>query len=269
MNQGKVKLSNVSDACPFRECDGSGWVWYKDWALRTEPVRDEWKEECKCNQLKLNKLKISHSSVPEVFKDVRFSDFSLDVYKEEGREYAELAKNAAEKFVFDFSSVQDTRKGIYLKGKEKGSGKTRLLCSLSNEFNSKHPKLLAVYKTAEGILEEVKEKINQKRSTNPVFEFYSNVDLLIIDNFGLEMHKYTEWADNLFAKILNTRLENSRITCFASNSSIKELDDIYKKGKIRSVVSDMAIEVPMPIQDVGKKIAQNESLRAERILFSK
>jgi primosomal protein DnaI len=125
------------------------------------------------------------------------------------------------KWMDDFYSKFDLTtnlKGLYLHGSF-GSGKTYLLTALLNELEqSKGASTLIVY--FPDVLRELKEDFDSM--SYKMYEFM-HVDILLIDDIGAE--KVTDWGrDEILGTILQSRMNNKKITFFTSNLTINELE---------------------------------------------
>jgi len=70
-----------------------------------------------------------------------------------------------------------------------------------------------------------------------LIEYYSILDFLILDDFGVE--NTSEWAFQLLYIIINRRYENEKITVFTSNYSLQKLIDKLGDERIPSRISQM------------------------------
>ncbi|WP_209020951.1 DnaA ATPase domain-containing protein [Evansella clarkii] len=272
MKVGKTKITTPNDNCQFNECDGSGWIWWKDWRLRHEPVMDEWKEPCKCLKQKEIQSKIHYSHVPENFRDATINNFDVCIYKkQESQEIAKLAKTAAKNFVWFFSEMQKQGKGLYFYSRMKGSGKTRLISSISNAINSRHSEVKSIYIQTDLLLKSMQRTWGNKNTSvtsHDVMEMYMDADLLILDDLGVEMlEDKSGWIERTMTTLVNSRMESKKITIFSSNYRISELDSIYRQGRIQSRVEEMAVEIEMPEECIRSDKAKKENEDLEHLLF--
>ncbi|QBQ08041.1 primosomal protein DnaI [Spiroplasma gladiatoris] len=128
-------------------------------------------------------------------------------------------------FVSDKSNV----KGIYLYG-EPGVGKTYMMKLIANSFANNDQKVVVV--TMNRLIKVVKETFNNyiNNDYNKFLDLCTNVDVLILDDIGSE--PVTEWSrDELLFGLLNTRLENNKLTFFTSNLSLDDLKKYYTSTK--------------------------------------
>lgn len=272
-NQQSIqKITVPSEKCPYKKCDGSGWIWYKDWSKRKKGSneKDEWWEECECNKELELRRKLRFAKIPQKFQGVTVQSFDISVYKNtEEREKAALAKKAALNYLKHFDVMREKGKGLYLSSHTKGCGKTRLISSIANAL-IKHYKVDLIYLTAEGLLNELKRTFDTDESSTELISLFHTVDVLVIDDFGVEAGNEgaTDWAERTFTDILDERLVSKKITLFTSNFRIKDLDRVYKAGRISGRIKEMTLEVYMPEEKVRERKAELENQDLESLLFS-
>lgn len=147
---------------------------------------------------------------------------------------------------FDLSK---SMKGLYLHGSF-GSGKTYLLTALFNELEKTKNASTEIIYFADALrdLKDDWENFSYKMKR------YMNVDLLLIDDIGAE--KVTEWGrDEVLGTILQTRMNNNKITFFTSNLTIQELEqhlslanngvDKVKARRILERVKQLTIDIEL------------------------
>lgn len=267
-----------SDKCPHKKCDGTGWLWIKDWSKRhlNDPENpDEWKEPCDCYSQLMKQREISRkldlASVPTIFKHATVHSFDPDKYtKDDSKSIAKVAKKAAENFVKNYRNLEGQGKGLYLYSDVKGSGKTRLISSISNALVKVHGVDLA-FITADDLLSQVKKTYRKESemSEDQVIKMFRNVEVLVIDDVAVEKTREnsSEFAERIFFNVLNYRLDNRKTTLFTSNKTIDDLTDIYREGRVHSRIKKMAIEIYMPEESIRDQEAESENEEFERILF--
>lgn len=279
-------LTIASEKCPQNKCDGTGWIWYKDWSIRNIPrserVRDEkgnipddeWWGKCDCfeqmeRQREIDR-KLDLSNVPPIFAGARVSSFKIDKYqKEESREIATLAKKAAGNYVFNFDKMRESGKGLYFHSEIKGSGKTRIASSIANALVREHGVSFAFIKSAD-LMEQVKKAMFDKDSKvtrGDVIKTFRDVELLVIDDLALK--ETTEFEEGILYDLMDYRLEHKKPTIFTSNVTIAELEDIFPGGRVNKRINKMALEIFMPEESVRDQEAEEEDAALEEILFGK
>ena len=86
-----------------------------------------------------------------------------------------------------------------------GYENTHLAASISNEIIRN--KKIALLERTSSITDRIKESFNKTVTTeSEIMELYSNVDMLIIDDFGSET--ISKWALERLYRIINNRYEN-------------------------------------------------------------
>lgn len=267
-------LTKPSDNCPYNKCDGTGWIWIKDWSKRnsyTPDENDEWQEKCDCHEQLAKQKEINNkldlSSVPTIFKDATVASFDVNRYRaREDVDAAVIAKKAAGNFVANYESMKEHGKGLYLFSKIKGSGKTRLISSIANALIKVHGVDLAFLK-ANDLLSQIRKTFgdNAETSEMEIIKIFRNVEVLVIDDIAVE--KPSEFAERIFFDITDYRLENKKTTLFTSNKTIEGLNEIYKEGRVQSRIKKMCIEIYMPEESIRDREADSENEAFEKILF--
>lgn len=92
------------------------------------------------------------------------------------------------------------------------------------------PELLLLFKTSYS-------KVDGGFSETELLKAYSNVDFLVLDDFGVD--RTTDWAFQLLYIIINRRYENMKITIFTSNLKLSELADKLGDDRITSRIQQM------------------------------
>ena len=86
-----------------------------------------------------------------------------------------------------------------------GHENTHLAASIANEII--RDKKIALLERTSSIIDRIKESFNKTVTTeSEIMELYSNVDMLIIDDFGSET--ISKWALEKLYRIINNRYEN-------------------------------------------------------------
>ncbi|AYC30024.1 ATP-binding protein IstB [Paenisporosarcina cavernae] len=267
-------LTIPSDKCPHRSCDGSGWIWKKDWSKRTPEFReesDEWQEPCACyeQRKKQNEIsrKIDLSGIPFIFREATVRSFDPLLYKsQKSIDTATIAKQAAVKFIENFEEMKNAGKGLYLFSEKKGSGKTRLASSIANALVKVHGVDIAFLK-ANDLLSQIKKTFSNEISTSEIdiIQVFRKVEVLVIDDIAIE--KPSEFAERVFFDIVDYRLEHKKVTFFTSNKTIENLAKIYKEGRVHSRINKMCLELYLPEESIRDDEAEKENADIEKILF--
>lgn len=202
--------------------------------------------------------------MPEEFRSLKISEFKANLYESpEARSKAEAARRAATKFVKEYEMFKEKGKGLYFYSYEKGSGKTRLAASIGNALVSVH-RARVKFVTTLDLLDEIKATYNKESamSENKLLEAVKSVDVLILDDIGVE--EPTGWVKEKLYNILNSRMDNKKVTVFTSNSTVAELrhDD-----RIKSRIEKMAFPVYMPDESIRSSMAKKENDELMDILF--
>lgn len=252
----------TSNQCPYEKCDGSGLIWIVDHQENTEFMR-----ECKCKEEKALERLMRSAKVPEEFRNAKIASFHIDWYKtEKSKQRAAIAKRASVNYVKKFREMQEQGKGLYFYSYEKGSGKTRLASSVGGALIQQH-QAQVLFTTAVDCLAEIRKTFgeNSKKSTSELIDTIKNVDVLIIDDIGVE--KVSDWVEQTFTTILEYRLTNKKVCIFTSNMSIEELDKKYTEGRISSRIEKMAFPIYMPDESIRSELAKKENVELQAMLY--
>lgn len=140
----------------------------------------------------------------------------------------------------------DIVKSSYLFGKV-GTGKTvqaifLALADLRNGFvkEEQEGSHSALFISVPELLFEFKNTYSNPESEtteNDLIKKYSTVDLLILDDFGVE--KTTDWSFQLLYIIINRRYENMKKTIFTSNFSLTQLAEKLGDDRLPSRIQQM------------------------------
>ncbi|WP_165786624.1 ATP-binding protein [Heyndrickxia camelliae] len=261
-----------SDKCPYHKCDGTGWIWKRDWSKRHLPnKKDEWQEQCDCYEQLMKQREIERkldlAQIPPIFKDATVNSFDVNLYKQsDSRETATTAKKAAANYVSNFKTMQEYGKGLYLFSEVKGSGKTRLVSSIANALMKMYGVDLAFLK-ADDLLTQIKKTFNGKTESteSEIIQLFRNVEVLVIDDIAVE--KSTDFAERVFFNVLDYRLEHKKVTLFTGNKTIDNLGNVYIEGRVSSRIKKMSLEVYMPEESIRDDEAESENKELEKILF--
>lgn len=154
---------------------------------------------------------VSFYETSKFLKEAKMKDIYLD---DKSRE--EVLKYI-KRFIKEFPNV----KGIYLYGSF-GSGKSYILNALLNEISKKGQKCVSVYYPT--LLKKLKDSFSSKTLYyEQIFNELEMADILLIDDIGAENN--TAWArDEVLGSLLQSRMDNGRITFFTSNFNLEELE---------------------------------------------
>jgi len=138
----------------------------------------------------------------------------------------------------------DKVEGTYLWGRI-GSGKTiqavfMMLAKQRIDFINACPNRgKSIFITVPELLLEFKAgySTNEGPTEAELVEKYSDIPLLILDDFGVE--RTTDWSFQLLYIIINRRYENMKMTIFTSNFNLAELAEKLGDDRIPSRIQQM------------------------------
>lgn len=244
--EAKSQTLHLQTDCP--DCGGSGWIWSGD----NNGI--PYCEECHCGIRKKMILQnqLQFAEMPDMYKECRFSNMKSSVYQlPESKEIFIQAAKAVKYWLENIQQMQKQGIGLYIYSNSKGSGKTRLVCSMANEMIEKHQKSVK-FTTSLKILDEIKSTWGErgKNAENKLISDLTYADILIIDDFGAESGK--DWINEKFYGIINGRYVDKKTTIFTSNYPISRLkyDD-----RITNRILERSLEIPFPEESVREHIA--------------
>lgn len=252
-------LTAISDECPYHSCNGSGFIRVAQVENGEEVVRFK---KCECMGVKQRPEIKRQSKIPLEYQNCTIKSFDIGLYQDQ--ETARSAKKAAVNFVTNFIAFQQQGKGVYLYSKTKGSGKTRLACSIANALIQTQKIQVKFLRTLD-LLDMIKDtyKKNSGLSEKEVLDSIKYSKVLILDDIGAE--KPTEWVCGIFLSLLDYRISNRLVTLFTSNVHKEKLkldervvDRIYK----------MALDIHLPEESIRRLESEKEAEALKKLLQS-
>ena len=221
---------------------------------KDKPGTYDYFEPCSCiksdvNQIVKNNRKFA--AVPGLYADANFDNFRTDLYTNvTSKQLAVCAKNDSIRYVMNFDKMEQNGMGLYIFSNARGSGKSRLASSISNELVN-----IGVrnkFASASGILSEIQKSWNDKDiSEEKIIRNYIEPKVLIIDDLGARSGK--DWMDERFLMIIDNRYQSNKVTIFTSNYDVSNLP--FKDMRIIDRLSDVDRfhKVKMPDETVRVK----------------
>lgn len=243
----------VSDKCPYKQCDGSGYIVLKNNLGEVKMAI------CNCRRDKELLTKFKFAKIPIDLQDCTVKEFRTDIYQVEvNRMKAEFAKRVATEFTENFHEFKDQGKGLYLYSKTTGSGKSSLAVSIANDI-IRRLDVNVLYISSANMLNELKNTFDNKNGIREldILNYFGNVEVLIIDDFGVE--KASDWSESIFTQILEERMNYKKVTILTSNLSVEELSGKYPAGRIQSRIEKITFPLAMPEESVRSILAAEEN----------
>jgi len=244
-----LKDSVIStNVCP--KCNGSGWIYYTENGY-------EFGKKCECWDKLVASRRLQFAELPEAFKDVKLSNFSLTCYKTiESRNVIAVAAKGVKHYLDNFKELQVRGMGLYLYSIAKGSGKTHMSVGIANELLKAHQVKFAGSTT---IIKEIKRTWNKKpgeygETESQLLDSLAEVEVLIIDDFGTETP--AGWINDKFYQIINDRYVSRKVTIFTSNS---ELDKLNYDDRITNRIKERTYQIAFPEESVRDYIAEKNN----------
>lgn len=259
LNEGvPLNYQSMTSKCPLGKCDGTG-VFNFTKTVNGQEINYYAVCDCQKDRTQMKK----RSDIPFVFSDCTINSFDVERYDEANKLLAKAAKKAAAKYIFDYACFKEEGKGLYLQSNTKGSGKTRLACSIGNALIQAKFISVKFVKTIE-LLENIKSTYNNKSdiSQKMVIDNVKHAEMLILDDIGAE--NPTDWACEIFLNILDYRITNKLPVIFTSNI---RMDNLKLDERIIDRIFKLAIEMKMPEESIRRKESTEENEALEKILY--
>lgn len=223
-------------------------------------------EPCQCVKGGISKTVMANrkfATVPGLYTDATFDNFRTDIYSNvNSRQLIHVAKSEAMKYVINFDKMQQNGMGLYIFSRARGSGKSRLASTISNELINVGVR--NKYASASGILSEIQRTWNEKSmSETKIIENYVEPKVLIIDDLGARSGQ--SWMDEKFLMIIDNRYQNNKVTIYTSNYEVGDLP--FKDMRIIDRLSDVDRfhKIRMPDETVRVK---SRSVDGKKDLFN-
>lgn len=232
--------------CPL--FNDEGWIYVK-----VEDNIQPTVKPCKCQEQIRREKRLKFANLPNTFKNVYLSNFNINLYQ--NQEQIAVACNLIKIYLDNLDENLNNGMGLYIYSDTKGSGKTRMLVSLANEFLKRG--MQVKFATSIAIINEIKRTWNEEVEIgeSQLLSALINTKVLMIDDFGIETYK--KWIEERFYHIINERYINKKPTFFTSNV---ELDNLEYDDRIKNRVLEVCYQIHFPEESIRKYIA-NENQR--------
>ncbi|KAK9680647.1 IstB-like ATP binding protein [Popillia japonica] len=213
----------------------------------------------------LLKRRLSFAELPESLKDVTLETFTINAYENpKSKDTARKACEGIKYYLKNFNSLKTAGMGLYIHSNTKGSGKTRMAASVANHI-MQNTTLQARFATSTRIITEIQSIWDDKTGTQSVSKLLndlSRISVLIIDDFGTEIHK--AWVEEKFYQIINERYINNLPTIFTSNCRLEQLkyDD-----RITNRIEEKTFQIAFPEESVNLPTIFTSNCRLEQLKY--
>jgi DNA replication protein DnaC len=212
--------------------------------------------ECDCRKERVKNSRLKFANIPESFKDMELKTFRTDVYRlKKSKEDINIVVGIIKAYLNELDTQKAQGMGLYIFSSTKGSGKTRLAASISNELLKKY-NMQVKFAVSTAIINEIKKTWDKKSEYTESKLLYDlgNTEVLVIDDFGTEDIK--GWINERFYSIINDRYINKKITIFTSNYA---LSDLKYDDRITNRIKERTYQLPFPEESVREYIAEKNN----------
>lgn len=215
-------------ACPFGECDGSGFV--VDEASNTA-------FDCRCRPAQIAKRRTRNleARIPSRYRDISFDQLTgtdLVAFPEQIR--------VVRRFVARIDENVASGRGVWIEG-DIGTGKT-MLAMLISKAALDAAATVAIYSLPR-LLNLIREAIEREEGVVGFLDRLATVDLLHIDDVGAENR--TDWALEQLYSIVNTRYEERRSIVVTTNLKPHELAEQIGERTVSRLIEMCGDPLPL------------------------
>jgi len=213
---------------------------------RYEPGMYEFFVPCSCTKGQVSQIEKNnrrYANVPGLYADASIENFRQDLFKEiRSNQALHDARNNAIRYITAFSQYEKEGIGLYIWSKVKGSGKSRLASTISNELTEQG--IRNRFASASSMLSEIQQSWNDKSlSEKRIIDSYIKPRLLIVDDIGAKSGQ--NWMDEKFFQIIDARYQQGKPTIFTSNYSPENLPfDARIQDRICDIERFVQIKMP-------------------------
>lgn len=257
------KSHSTSEVVECSHCNDLGYIYNHE----TNSCR-----ECTfCNKLEKERqaTRICRANIPKKYKDARIENFLVDIYPEGAQEGIKQIVLQCSNYIKYFERIKtmDGCTGLYLYSGAKGSGKTRMACSIANGILDKG--IAVHYCTSVELLDRFRSTFNYQNkemdaeSLTTIMHYLINVPVLIIDDIGTE--KQTDWVMEKLFEVIDSRVSNNGITIYTSNFPMAQLT---LGTRIISRINESATKIKFPEVSIRGEISNKRNLEMQKFLLN-
>ncbi len=167
-----------------------------------------------------------------------FKNFSIDYYSDSSQNGEQSPKkrmslilNFCKEYAANFKKDSPS---LLMTGST-GLGKTHLSLAIANEAIDKG--FGVIYSSAQNMISNMeKEKFKGFFDYNPSEKYYSECDLLIIDDLGTEYS--TSFSSAAIYNVINSRIMRRKPTIISTNLSMRELEKYYNQRMVSRIIGN-------------------------------
>lgn len=191
--------------CPdcFAQCNACGDLGY---TFERDDRGREIAQPCGCREIDRKILLYNQAKLPAQFFDAEMGNFDVRAHK------SLKEAHTAAKFLYRNYKGGDW-KGLLLMGGV-GVGKTRLVCSLLNDFTLKH-QIPCLFQEFTALLSTIKSQYDQGISETGLLAKISEVEILVVDELG--KGRGSDWEVGILDQIISNRYAQKKTTLFTTN----------------------------------------------------
>jgi DNA replication protein DnaC len=232
-------------ACPFGECDGSGFVTDMD-AYVARPCR------CRPQRVAQAKARRLSAVIPRRYRGVSFDRPPVN-------QMDPTVVRQVRRFVDDIDARLDAGRGLWLTG-DVGTGKTTLAMLVSRSALERG-RTVAIYSMPR-LLSELRKTFDDDSDVSylGLLDSLASIDLLHLDDVGSE--RTSEWVLEQLYAIVNSRYEEERSIVLTTNLDHEQLKDQIGERTVSRLVEMCGAE-PLRLFGDDRRVVFDVSAPAE------
>jgi DNA replication protein DnaC len=234
---GGPTATSASSPCPYGTCDGSGFVIDESTNTATDC-------RCRAGQIAKRRSRRLEARIPSRYREISFEQLKgtdLVAFPEQIRVVRRFAARIEENL--------DLGRGVWIMG-DVGTGKT-MLAMLISKAALDAGRTVAIYSLPR-LLGLIRESIDDKRGVIGFLDLLASVDLLHIDDVGVENR--TDWVLEQLYSIINSRYEQERSVVLTTNLEPSELAEQIGARTVSRLVEMCGDPLPLFGEDRRREL---------------
>ena len=177
------------------------------------------------------------SGLPEKYRSMTFDNFRTDIYTDP----ADMTRKLARIHHFIDALAEGRPMGNLMLRGYVGRGKTHLSAAIANACIERD--LIVVYRRVDDLLELIRvckfERGLDSEETSRTLDLLYNSDLLILDDFGAEVH--TAFAIDELTRLIEERNLRNKSWVINTNLELNEIENIYDPRLMERITEKVSV----------------------------
>ena len=192
---------------------------------------------CVCQMKERREATYLASGLPEKYRSMTFDNFRTDIYTDP----ADMIRKLARIHHFIDALAEGRPMGNLMLRGYVGRGKTHLSAAIANACIERD--LIVVYRRVDDLLELIRvckfERGLDSEETSRTLDLLYNSDLLILDDFGAEVH--TAFAIDELTRLIEERNLRNKSWVINTNLELNEIENIYDPRLMERITEKVSV----------------------------